>query len=138
MHKEEGQLKLEVVTPVTIDERFIDRYSHLWHLGSLALFEEERYRILESRGVGADIIQSQFGLRVLVSKIKDVEYREVHLGDNVEIRSLLDNTPAIMLINHEMLKQGLVAVKGSYVLGFIDAQGKPRRIPNKILESLYG
>lgn len=130
---------LEVRTPITIDRRFIDRYEHLWHLGSLALFEEERYRILEDKGVSANLVQKDYGLKIVVAKMKDAEWSsEVHEGDNVEIITSISNSHVIMFVHHEMVKRGIPAVKANYILAFTEESGIARRIPNEVLNALYG
>jgi acyl-CoA thioesterase FadM len=122
---------------IVIDGRFIDPYgSHLHHTGPLHLFEEERARIIEERGLSVAALAEQTGIKIFVHSIEKVGYKQqLYEGDTVTVRSALFLPRKTLLSCHQTLeKGGIRAVEAVVNLGAVNENGRPTAIPSHILD----
>jgi acyl-CoA thioester hydrolase len=114
-----------------------DPFNVVYYANYFSLFERGRTELFRAMGVPYSDIEKQ-GIYVPVSDARCKYKRSARYDDLVSIQSSVQEIKrARITIAYQIYRNGTeLLAEGSTVHAFVNAEGKPRRIPQEIIDSV--
>src|SRR5436190_704302 len=118
---------------IIIRSELQDPYGHTNYLGFNVLFERQRDAYMNARGLGLDVLESEYGLRVNIPDDETKRREHLRVGDEVTIFTAVEASSRALKF-HQIMDHG----KGRFTRYTINAvlvdtkTGKIPRLPDEV------
>ena len=109
----------------------------VYYSNYLNYLERARTEAIKAIGLSNNILKNDYGIFIIV-KSCNIEYKKpAHLEDELVINSIINNiTKTSFLMNQTIKKQEEIITSALIHLVIVDKEGKPKRIPDILLNNL--
>ena len=129
---------IEYIHKIKVYYKDVDQMGIVYYSRYLEYFEQARTELLSSIGLDVTNIEKE-GIRLPVVTSHCDYKKGAHLEDNLRIKTSIFKTPRAKLkINYKVLSPDYnnLFAEGYTIHAFIKGNGKPTKIPSKILSKL--
>ncbi|TAL53406.1 MAG: hypothetical protein EPN86_04460 [Nanoarchaeota archaeon] len=130
---------LEVSSGITITSDYCDDYgNHLNNSLALKLFEEERLRIMDSKGLTKERFMADFKKLPMVRSQHPRYYSQIFEGQELELLTSFYVAGARAYAHQRLVGDGAIVLENVALLAFANERGMPSRIPPEVIDILSG